>query len=257
MAAVGEPSRPLEPANVAPAPGSRRDDTPPEPLTPIRPIRGISRAIMILVGIVGVVSATGGLITPAVANRATDFLEGRATAEEFERSYAVLTLARVVILPATLAAFAVIGIWMYRMSRNVRAYGRETVWAPLFGVVGWLLPPALFVIPLLMLRELWKASTPRWSGGTDAWKRQPENPMLWAWWLLFGVASLGFGAVQLAAIAGGSDRGTATTESLAEGIEGAGAFSVTSGSFQLVTAIVWIVFVRQLAARHTALTRER
>ena len=222
----------------------------------MRPIRGLSRAVAILVGITGVISAIGGVISPAVADTAKDFLAGRASTDEFQDAYAPLAAIQAITLAATLAAGILTMIWMYRLSANVRAYGRATFWAPLFAIFGWFLPPILFIIPLLMLRELWKASTPEGINDAETWKRQPENPMLWAWWILFGLIPVGFAFFQRDALFGGGV-GNASTESLAESIEDAGAFSALSGGVQLLAAVVWILFVRQLAARHTALTSER
>ena len=123
-------------------------------------------------------------------------------------------------------------------------------------VFGWVLPPVLFVIPFLMLRELWKASTPEGVGGDpEGWKRQPENPTLWGWWAFFGVIPLVLAAIQINTLFGGGFGGD--TESLAESIEDTGAWSLASGLVQLVAAIFWILFVRQLARRHTTLTSER
>ena len=68
---------------------------------------------------------------------------------------------------------------MYRIATNVRAFQRQTTWSPLFAIFGWMLPPfVLYVIPFLMLRELWKASDseqPRRSGELAVERRQPAR----------------------------------------------------------------------------------
>ncbi len=223
----------------------------------MRRVGGLSRALAILVGIAGVVSAIGGLVTPLAADRAADYLDGRATADEFREAYAPLALTQLLWFAATIAALVLTMVWMYRISANVRAYGRATFWAPLFAVFGWFLPPGvLYVIPFLMLRELWKASTPEGINDAEAWRRQPENPVLWAWWVMFGLVPIVFVFLQRDTLFGGNI-GSTTTESLAEDIRDAGPLSLASGGVQLVAAILWILFVRQLAARHKTLTDER
>lgn len=250
------PPPPPPPDDLSPPPGYVGYGTAPTPLARVRPIRGVSRAVAILVGLGGVVSMVGGLVAPMAADRANEFLDGTATTDEFRDAYGPLAVAQALTLAVTLAAAILTMIWMYRISANVRAYGRSTFWAPLFAVFGWMLPPILFLIPFLMLRELWKASTPEGINDADAWKRQPENSMLWAWWIVFGVIPVGFAFVQRETLLGGNV-GSTTTEALAEGIQDAGTLSVVSGAVQLVAAIIWILFVRQLAARHTTLTGER
>ncbi len=230
--------------------------TQPQPLTPIRRIKGLSVALSIIVGIGGVVSAISGALAPSAADRATDFLEGRISEDEFLDGYGGLAFTQFATLAATIAALVLTVIWMYRISSNVRAFGRQTFWAPLWAVFSWVLPPILFVIPLLMLRELWKASAPEDFHGGDGWKREPESPILWLWWILFGVFPTVLAMVQFNTLFGGGGFG-GDTQTLAENIEDAGSLSLLSGLVQLGAAVAWVLFVRQLTRRHIALTNER
>ncbi len=53
-----------------------------------------------------------------------------------------------------------------------------TTFAPVFAVVGWMLPPFLYVLPFLILRELWKASDPGTPVADEGWRRRPVTPLL-------------------------------------------------------------------------------
>ena len=87
--------------------------------------------------------------------------------------------------------FVVTVIWMYRIATNVRAFQRDTLWSPLFAIFGWMLPPfVLYIIPFLVLRELWKASDPTDVNDTESWRGSADNPFIWAWLVLYGIAPI-------------------------------------------------------------------
>jgi hypothetical protein len=50
-------------------------------------------------------------------------------------------------------------------------------------VLAWLLPVANLVLPLLAMRELWKASDP--DVGPDGWRGVRTSPVIWLWWAAF------------------------------------------------------------------------
>ena len=63
-----------------------------------------------------------------------------------------------------IAAAVVVIIWMYRLAWNHRALHRGGTWGPAWAIGGWFLPPIVYVIPTLMLHELWKAVRSRRAG---------------------------------------------------------------------------------------------
>lgn len=210
---------------------------------------------MILTGISGVVAALGGVVAIASTNRASDFNEGLISEDEFLSDISPYLLLQFLDGFGLLIATAVVSIiWMYRISANVRAYGRETFWAPLWAVFGWVLPPALFIIPTLMLRELWSASSPEEFHDPDGWKRQPENPLLWGWFLTFVVVPFVLLIVEFDSLGPGNFGND--TETFAQNLEDAGSVLLISGLVKLAAAIFWILFVRQLTRRHVKLTGE-
>ena len=64
---------------------------------------------------------------------------------------------------------------------------------------GWFLPPFLYVIPTLVLREAWKAADPAVPPGDDSWKRNKDNPLLWVWFAVYGVGTVVLSRHQLVA----------------------------------------------------------
>ena len=222
---------------------------------PVRRIGGLARAIVILTAISVLGALVVALLTPNAADRAREFLGGELTEDEFLEGYAAIAVAQFAQGVATLATAVLTMIWMYRIAANVRGLGRQTTWAPLFAVFGWVLPPVLVVIPFLMLRELWKASEPFHAVGSDDWRRPPDNPTLWVWFLLYGVLQTVLLFLQSSALVGSGF--SSDTESLAESIDDSVAVSVIGSVGVAAAGVAWILVVRQLTAKHRAVTRER
>ena len=72
-------------------------------------------------------------------------------------------------------------IWLFRIAKNHQALGRRLTWAPGWAIGGWFLPPIVYVIPTLMLRESWKAADPEVPAGDERWKSSSDSPLLWIW----------------------------------------------------------------------------
>lgn len=142
------------------------------------------------------------------------------------------------------------------MSSNARAFGRATTWSPLFAIFGWFLPPlVLYIIPFLVLRELWKASEPAHVDESDTWKRTPDNPVLWVWFVVFGLIPAVLFTVQIGSFATG---GLPTNDltSVAKSLDDFGALGWLTAVLNLAAAVVWVMFVRSLTQRHKQLTNE-
>ena len=79
--------------------------------------------------------------------------------------------------------------------------------------------------------------------------------MLWAWFALFGLLPVVVLAVQVGSLtANGLPSGD--LDSLADSIKDFGTIALVTGGLNVLAAIVWIIFVRQLTNRHTGLTGE-
>jgi hypothetical protein len=207
-------------------------------------------AVLTAMSVATSLSATIVLLTSR--NEADDFLDGRTSESVFEdalRPAGTLGLVQLVLLWATAITTMV---WLVRILRNHRALGRETRWAPGWGIGAWLVPPGmLYVVPFLVLREAWRASSPD-SG--DGWRRSPVPVVLTAWWVLFGLVPLALLLVGGRAVIPGAGGGT--TADVAESVRDDATVSVLSFVATAAAGACWIVVVRALSARHRARTGE-
>lgn len=210
---------------------------------------------MILTAVTGLGAILSVVVAPAISDSATDFLDGEITEDQFLDDYGPTLLAQALQGVGQIATAILTMIWMYRVASNVRAFGRATTFAPLFAIFGWVLPPMLVVIPFLMLRELWKASDPQASYDADGWKSSADNPWIWLWFLAYGIVPTVLFVVSIDTLFGGGFGND--TEDIAEALDDFGALNVIGGISTVVAAILWIMVVRQLTARHMRLTDER
>jgi hypothetical protein len=250
------PPPPPPPTALTPPPGYVAYQQHPTPNAAVRRVGGLSVPIMVSTVIVALGTLVGAFLSAGVATDARNFLAGSIEQNEFEDALAPLNAVQLLVSVATLATGVLTIVWMFRIAHNVRAFGRMTTWSPLFAIFGWFLPPlVLYIIPFLVLRELWKASDPTDVDGTDAWKRSPDNRVLWAWFVLFGLLPAVLFAVQIGSFAAGGVP-TGDVESIAESLEDFGAIGWTTAGLSVAAAVAWVLFVRQLTQRHTRLTSE-
>lgn len=228
----------------------------PAPAGGTKRIAGVAKGVAILTAVVAVGTVASTLMSAGVSTDAKDFLAGSITDDEFRDAIAPLNGIQLVTSLATVATGVLTIIWMFRMAGNVRSYGRMTTWSPLFAIFGWFLPPmVLYVIPFLVLRELWKASEPTTVDGTDGWKRAEDTPLLWAWFVLFGVLPAILFAVQIGSFAA-NGLPTGDLDSIADTLDDFGTLGYLSAALNVAAAVVWISFVRRLTQRHRQLTSE-
>jgi len=214
---------------------------------------------MIFVGLAGAIGLLNAILIQPVQDEAADLIAGRITVDEFDDSYASVQAIQLVSTVVSLVAAVVSVIWMFRIAKNVRVHGRRTTWAPLFAVFGWVLPPFLYVIPMLQLRELWKASDPDSPAGTEAWKSSPGNPLVFAWFIAQGVIPAVIFALTVGATISTflDSAGEDASVLAAEAVESASSYSLIGGIVTAIAAVLWILLVKQLTSRHTTLTGER
>lgn len=224
----------------------------------LRPIRTVSTWAMILAAVTGVASLISAIVSANVAGEAQAFLDGEITEDAFLDANDLAPLAQISSTAPMIAA-AVLGmIWMFRMSKNARALGRATTFAPVLAVVGWFMPPLLYVIPLLVLRELWQASDPDTPPGEDGWRRSGENPVLYVWFAVYVVIPAVLFVVSFGSVLDATLNLDTDTESIAEAAAATSAtVLVVGGILTLVGAGAWVVVVKRLTERHVELTGER
>jgi hypothetical protein len=224
------------------------------PTQKFRRVKGLSTAISVAVAVAGIGGLLNGIFQSGLRSDAEDLLAGRISENAFNDQLVSSSAFSALSGVATLASMVLVMIWMYRISANLRAFGTTTTWHPLFAIFGWFLPPVvLYVIPFLMLREQWtKSKSSAIAPHTDG---KSNNPALWVWWLAFGIWPLL--ALFLSAGSLTGSFGDTSAEAVAENLLDTNQSVAIVGSvIGLVAAIAWILFVRQLTARHRSLTSE-
>lgn len=210
--------------------------------------RGIERAAIVLVAIASVLGILTVFALRGVQDFADAYLAGELDEAEFTEKVAPAVLVPVVQGLTTLAAAVVVIIWMFRLAANLRALGRHTTWGPGWAIGGWFLPPMLYIIPLLMFGELWKASSPQ-----TAWRDERMSPLVPTWFALYSVVPLVVSSVQ-----GGfgiSDLAN-SEQDLAEQLTGGQTGAVLSALVTAAAGVAFVAMARGLGARHRRFTGE-
>jgi hypothetical protein len=219
---------------------------------PLKRVAGIAKASVILVGVTALMSFVELAARQAVTDEADDYLAGIKDSDEFTQSIIGYATVGVVSGLLSVAAAVVTIIWMFRVAANHRALHRGGTWGPGWAIGGWFLPPLIYVIPTLMLRELWKASDPDVPVGSD-WKRSAGSPLPIIWFVLYTVVPF----ISFASEAGGMlDELQGSERTIAERITGDQTADIVVALFTVAAAAVFIVLVRRLTDRHRRLTGE-
>jgi hypothetical protein len=82
------------------------------------------------------------------------------------------------------AIASVLMVFLYRATRNVRAFGREPRWGPGWAIGAWFIPFANFVIPYQVTVNARRGASPGQYG------EDPVPGVYTAWWLLFVAGEL-------------------------------------------------------------------
>ncbi len=221
-------------------------------------VLGTARWAMILTAVAGVASLASAVLSANLAAKAQDYLDGRISEDAFLNANEIAPLVQLLSAGPLVAAGVFGVIWMYRLATNVRTLGRATTFAPIFAIFGWMLPPFLFILPLLILRELWKASYLDNPPSSNGWRASGENRLLYLWFVVYGVIPATLTAVSLESVFNAALNLDTDTRSIAEVTASmGGAELIIGGVFSVVSAVVWILLVKQFTARHVALTGER
>lgn len=210
---------------------------------------------MILTAIAGVGAIITAITTPSATDSARDFLAGRISEDQFLDDYTSFGLTQSLQTLGTIATAVLTIIWLYKAAANVRSFGRATTWAPIWAVFGWILPPVLVIIPFLMVREVWKASDPEAPMDPTSWRQSADNPLIWAWFAVYGVVSAIIAAASAGAFFGAGFSQDA--DQLAEALDDSATLQILGAVATVVSAVLWILVVRQVTARHVRLTNER
>lgn len=251
MSDTGPPPPP--PPNLDPPPGYTGYQPNPSAAIPLKRVSGLRTALVVLLAVFAVSSIINLLLTPSQVDSARDFLAGRIDEDTYNEDQLAFGAAQLVVLAATIAIVVLTVIWLFRIAANHRSLGRRVTWAPGWAIGGWVLPPLLYIIPLLMLREHWKASDPDVTPGDDRWRNNGESPLIWAWFVTYSVIPV---ALLLTGTSTTFDGFSQDVEDLAESLVDNQALTMVSGVVSVVAAVAWALLVRNLTDRHTRLTGE-
>jgi len=81
-----------------------------------------------------------------------------------------------------LATFVLLIIWLYRAAQNNEALGRQNPrLGPGWAIGGWFIPIAWWVIPFIILDDVWRGSDPAIARGDPNWRRSGTMREIWAW----------------------------------------------------------------------------
>ena len=214
-------------------------------------LAGLARAIQILIVVLFATSAVSMIVILANRSRFADLAAERIEESEIEGAIGAVGLVGVLTGLCQLAVAVCVMIWMWRAASNLRAAGRsDTTWAPGWGIGGWFCPPCIFVIPWLMLQELWKGAAPDAPPGPGPWRTTAANRLIPLWWVLYGLGGLIVGGLQFRSGFAGD------TEELAEFYDDAALWTLASTVVTAGAGICFIVIVRGITARHRRLTGE-
>jgi len=260
MSELPPPPPPPPPPNLTPPPGYA-------PYAPQQYGPGTQRIGTLtkwLVGLLGVTIAAQALsigLQLTLRRDAINFLSGpinEFTTNDFEDKLGPYLTVGGLAAIVGLAQMVILIIWTFRMTRNARTLGRVgQKFAPGATIAINLLGGCtLGILPFFMWREVWRSSDPEVFPGDTTWRERSVSPLIaihLGLTLAATAVSIGLG-VGRAFIQFGS--GSDTTD-LAEQFKDQVAISVISGLFTIAATAVFIMFVRQLAARHMRTTAER
>ena len=248
-----EPPPPPPPPDLAPPPGYAGYTPNLSASLPLRRVGGLRTAIVVLLAVyaVGAVIQLAG--TGNVVDSARDFLANEISDDDFRDDLAAYNLSGAVTGAAQLALAVLSIIWLYRTVRNHQDIGRRLTWTPGWAIAGWFLPPYLYILPTLVLRETWKAADPDVPPGDERWKSGSDNPLLWLWFVVFVIGSVVLLVIsfrQQFRVFGGD------VEDLADAYEDARGVLVAQAIMSILGAVSWGLVVWSWTARHTRLTGE-
>jgi hypothetical protein len=81
-----------------------------------------------------------------------------------------------------LTIFVLLIIWLYRAAKNNEALGRQNPrLGPGWAIGGWFIPVAWWVIPFIVMDDVWRGADPSVPRGDPNWRRSSTLAAIWAW----------------------------------------------------------------------------
>jgi hypothetical protein len=151
--------------------------------------------------------------------------------------------AAIVLFLVTIAIAVLFIIWMWRAANNNDALGRRNPrlsdgWA----IGGWFIPLANFVLPVLIMQDLWRGSDASVPREHPDWRRAAGSGLIGAWWGLLVASVVGRFVSRASANAAGE------FESFSDYRAG-NSVAVIATLFAIASGLLAIIVVRRLARR--------
>jgi hypothetical protein len=203
-----------------------------------RPTGGLARAVVVLLGLTAALAVLTAATRVGLIARLDDFRQGRGAAATVQDASNVVDGFAITTFVLVLITAVVWITWQHRAHAALPALsvvGRR--FTPGWVVAWWLIPVANFVMPLLTVAELWKATDPE--AGPADWAARPIPALLGLWWACCLLRFPVLGAVA-SGIGTGQDLDALTARA------GVG---IASDLVMAVAAVLAIVLVRRIEER--------
>jgi hypothetical protein len=221
-----------------------------------RPIGGLTKALVILTIVTIVATALALVAQITLRDRALDFRNGTLTLSEFADKLGPYIAASAIAGLVGLATLIVQIIWTFRIAKNLEVLGRQgRKFSPgatiAINILGGC---TLGILPYFMWRELWKGSDPQSPPGDPSWKQRPVGTIVHIWLVSNLLTVLASGALGVGnAITRVNSNSDAT---IAKQLDDRLGVVIAAGALSIITSLIFVTLIRQLAARHMQATRE-
>ena len=140
-------------------------------------------SIAVWVYVVAHAIATGLMFT--AVDSARDFANDSSLRQAFDDAIRPANFFSTITSIAEFTIAVTTFIWTYRITREVTNRGVLLKFSPALCMFSWLLPPVLFIFPLIVLRDLvTKTKTMRGD------EQESIRPVMTQWWVLYGLIPL-------------------------------------------------------------------
>jgi hypothetical protein len=217
------------PTDLAPPVGPSAFAWVPAPVAAFRSLRGLAVALTWVLSAAAVADVATALILFHRLDLVARYLHGDLSLiKDLHDADDAVSGASTVAGLLQLAVLVLVIVFLYRASTNTRLWSTTPErWSPGWAIGCWFIPLANFVIPFLVVRDIWRRSVP-----------DRSLALVWWWWVLFVAGVL----VRFV------DPGDSTLHDIRvrDGCDIAGGFLLAAA------AVVLIVLLRRLSAAQHA-----
>ena len=250
MAPMSDLPPPPPPSNLSPPPGYVPYGIGAAGVGNLRTTRGLAKWLVALLGISLVMQVVTLLVQFALRRSATNFIQGSISSSQFDKKLGLYLAMIALAAVAATGQLVVLIVWTFRLAKNHQVLQRQPQsFSPgatiAINILGGC---TLFILNFFMWRELWRASDPDTPRGA-AYKQGPVTPLLGVYLAMTICGAVASVAIGLTGTIGPIRTGSSSTD-LAKNLDGKLGFVLLAGALSMAAAAVFLVFVRQLSARH-------